>query len=1855
MPNIDKRIVEMQFNNAQFEQGVKTSTRSLEDLKRSLDFTGVLSKFNIGGISSEIEETSSVFDRLRSKIPDVMKTAGKAMMGFGIAATGALTGAGVALGNLTIKGGITRAMNLKQADFMLQGLVKDEKAVKAIMEDVNDSVDGTAYSLDQAALVASQFAATGMRGGEEMNRALKGVAGTAAVFGADYQRVGQIFTQVSGQGRLMGNDLLQLSSMGMNAAATLADYFKEVKGQAGTTEADIRDMVSKSKIDFQTFADAMAWAFGDQAAKANETFTGALANLKSAFSRIGEKIASPVIDSLRDLFNAVRPLVNALNSHISPALESFGKKIGSVGDSASKFIQALGGSEKVTSKFLSELDFDAYKDLADYLKKVRKGAVTASDDITKLAKSFKKSDDITSESVANLVKKRKISFEALKKATDEGSKSVIANGYLLEKYSTKDKKASEALAEYFNEVNKGNIEASKSIKKTIKDLTDGKKITAETAEELVNSEKVTYELLGNALGKNIWESPLHDWSIFGTFIKGLKNIAWNVKDIFDAIKSAFAEIFPKSSIENVRALVDQFNEFTFEARLSKETLNNLGSTFKGIFVIIKAFGKGLKAIVEILKPVFKILGSFASVVLAITGRIGEFLVKVDQVIEKSGTIKGIVNSIKSLIETIGTVISSVGKGIASTFSGNSFQKGFGKNAKALGKTFEQLGGNIKNLVASYLPGLNKAFDKIGKSFSGLKGGMKGMFKKKNFSMLTDLFNTGLVGANTIAMKKFFDTLTKTTKQADTIKGSVIGIFDGVKGCLEGYQKDLKAAALIKIAEAIAIFAASIFVLSIIDPKHLATGLAGLSSLFIILFGVVAAFSKLMSNSEGFSTGQIAKLSAGLIGISIAVGILSSALFLLSSLSADQIIYGLAGIAGACIILVKVADRLGQAEKGMIRGSFSFVTFASALVVFSAAIRILGSMDFDDLAKGLGSVIAVLGALALFISKTNFDNFKATDAAGILVLSAALVVLTGAVAALGHMNIKSLGKGIGGLSAMLVALAVFTQLISKQTKPMLRASIGLLAIGLSLSLFIAQLAFLARMKPEALIQGLAGIASLLAMLVIAINSMPESTEMATKATSMYLLGKSLAMLATAISKVAGLDLKAMGTGLIGLAGGIALIIAGMMAINKIEIKRLAVTQETFLFFNYLFKDLAKTLKQIGSMSFGEVIQGILGLAGAMGVMIASMMVMQSTGAGSVGISAAILGMAAAIALLTPALVALSKIPLIGIGVALGAMAGTFLVFGAAAAILKPVIVPMMGLSVAVLSLGMSVLAAGAGIALFTSSLASLAILSAGSIHNIVENIKLLSTSIPTILEAVAQGIVEMVRVIGEQAALMANVALQLLIAFMTSINSNIYQITSLGLQIITNFINAIAANLGSIIQAGINLMVSFINGMANGIRENQDVILSAVSNLMTAIIEFILSALEALFGELPVVGERFSAGIEKIKQGLDKNFNSEDAKKTSQKYGEGLSSGLESTSDKAKKSGEKVADNAAKGMSKKDLFEKAATSIGDTYNSYLENGSSGAKTAGGKFPTQALKGMSKIDGIKGAGSKAGSSYSSALGNLSGQAKTSGGKFPTQALKGMGKTTGIKKAGTKAGTQYNSGLGSVNDKAKTAGNKLANKAKSGMGDVGGHYGLGSNAAAGFVSGAGSKNSSAYSAGWSLASSYYNAIKNRLKEKSPSKETYKLALYAVQGFVKPSYDYAHLAESAGSNISSAMLFGIKKNSGDITSSINNLDVFNDQPVIKPVVDMTGVYKASDKINGMFYSNKSLGTISAIGNINETSDNFKMRELFDNLGKKIDNFNSNSSSPTNYFTFNVDGSENPEVFANRFFSQLKVQMRTL
>lgn len=327
---VENRVVEMEFKNKDFEKAVAVTMESLEELNKKLDD---LNKINTSGFDKLTESANNVdFSRLSSSIDYIasrFSIVGIAVQGVKERIVEEMAQAASAINQVfsriedTIsEKGKARALNIAQAKFQLQGL---GIAWKDVSESIDTAVNDTRFGLDEAAMAASQLAASGVQLGDEMTHALLGISGVASMTNAEYSEIARIFTSIAGVGKVYRQQLNMISSRGLNATAAIAKYL-------GTSEAAVNEMISSKDdfIDFATFANAMFQEFGEQAKKGNDLFTGALANAKAALGRIGAKFYTPFYEYARQILVSVKPVINDINSEMDGMFSSLEKTMGSI-------------------------------------------------------------------------------------------------------------------------------------------------------------------------------------------------------------------------------------------------------------------------------------------------------------------------------------------------------------------------------------------------------------------------------------------------------------------------------------------------------------------------------------------------------------------------------------------------------------------------------------------------------------------------------------------------------------------------------------------------------------------------------------------------------------------------------------------------------------------------------------------------------------------------------------------------------------------------------------------------------------------------------------------------------------------------------------------------------------------------------------------------------------------------------------------------------------------------------------------------------------------------------------------------------------------------------------------------------------------------------------------------------------------------------------------------------------------------------------------------------------------------------------------------------------------------------------
>lgn len=956
---IDKKIVEMRFNNADFERNAAQSMRTVDKLKQSMKFDD--SGDAIARIAKSVENLEARFSTLGIVGKRVIENITDSVINLERKFTGFIV-------NGVKSGGITRAMNLENARFTMQGLLKDETAVEQVMAAVGNSVDGTAYSLDQAATIAAQFVASGKQA-DEIEGALKGVAGAAAVTNSDFSSMGRIFAQVAGQGRLMGNDLLQLSTRGLNAAATMADFFnainsgdesvanvsdevkamvKDITAGATQTEATVRDLVSKSKVSFDIFAASMNNAFADQAAKANDTFTGSLSNIKAALGRIGAEFVSPLIKQqgpFVKLFNTIREKINDV------------KKVLTTDKDSGNFLSPAASFVKVVSTALSNLE-SKIKNLN--INKIVRPMYAIQWTIRNIYLAVKDVIGIGKNAFKDVFPNASV----LKTITSVSERIEKLTRNLRPSADTADK-LRRVFKGFFSVISVG-IGAVKSFVKILgPDMLSAFKSGIGIALDFAAR-------IGDFFSKvSGWVQEGKTFERIFTFIH---NAIQSVKTVLEPVGNIFRNVF-----STIGSLVSDFIK-TFTKVDFKTALLNL---FKSIGSIIKNnWDRPFKFIKSELSKFGQFLDRWLTN-LNIYKNIKAFLTKVKDTIVDSSVFQFILNAFTKLKDGIASIINSFGDVDTS---------GAGEMDKKLSEEFTWL-----NKIGSFLSKVGNAILTAGKFiwnaiktvgtwvYDAVKN--SGLGKAiNNLISNSDLADVGLGGAGIalatvfLELKKIFKEGGKIIEGVGKITGNFATILGDIHDTLNAFQKSLKADAIKKIATSIAILAGSLFVLAIIPAESLSKGIVAITILMENLSRVMQTFGKL----SAANTNNPTDIKGGLAGF------------------------------------------LGNLGNSALSIGGQFLLFAGAITTLTIALGVLGSMDYETILKGIVMVTILIKALTSAVSQISKAGKNGPKAAAtIMALSVAVNLLIAPILTMALI----ISRSVGAMSAVMAGVGVVSALLS----------------------------------------------------------------------------------------------------------------------------------------------------------------------------------------------------------------------------------------------------------------------------------------------------------------------------------------------------------------------------------------------------------------------------------------------------------------------------------------------------------------------------------------------------------------------------------------------------------------------------------------------------------------------------------------------------------------------------------------------------------------------------------------------------------------------------------------------------------
>ena len=1131
---IDSRVVEMKFDNKQFEQNVSTTMSTLEKLKQGL---------NLSGASKGLESVNSAARGIN------LAPIGTAAETVGLKFNAMYTMADQALRNITtrVQNTAERMVKALTIDPITTGLQEYETQINAVqtilanteskgttlgqvnaaLDQLNTYADKTIYNFTEMTRNIGTFTAAGVDLDTSVN-AIQGIANLAAVSGSSSQQASTAMYQLSqalasGTVKLMDWNSVVNAGMG---GQVFQDALKETARIHGVA---IDDMIAKNGSFRETLKDG--WLTSEILTETLSHFTmaaeegseqweqykkslmddgyseeqaNAILKLSNTATDAATKVktATQLWDTLKETaqsgwtqtweiilgdFGEAKKLFSGIYETLSPILEEMSKSRNELlsGALSSGWKQLLGQGIA---------DEEGYR---ESIKNVAKDHGIAIDDMIKAEKELDSSLDDN---------------EAFQKVLQKGLKDGSINSDML----------SESVTNLADKMRNMTEEERKAAGYTEEHLTQIEALEKGLKDGSISMDEFTEKMLKPSGRENI--------------IDALYNTFKAVLSIISPIKQAFSEIFPALKPEQLYAFTETLRDFTAKLTLSETASNNLKRTFKGVFAILDILKQAFVAVIKAIAPLFGGLDNLGGGILDVTASWGDWLVALDESIKKSGIFNKAVEAVHKGIEKVKTFLEPVIEGfnrfkaaVSEAFSGLSIkvEKRLEPLA-AFGNFIKNVFIGLGNIVEKLFPYISKAATGIGNVVKDLLGALASAIQDADYDKAFDVLSGGIMSAIGIGIAKFMN------GGGDVFSGAS-GIIDNIKDVLEGagdalgaFQDSLKADTLKKIATAIAILAGALLVLALIPSERLATALLSVTTLFGELMGSMAIMTKL-GDLKG-----VVKIAGALVTLSASLLILSVALKIMSTMSWEEMgvalismTAGLTALVGALKLMSMIKIRPKQLEAA----SAAMKKMATALVILSVALKIMSTMSWEEMGVALVSMAS--GLTAMIVAMRLIPKDTGVKSSLMIGFATAMIIMGAAFKLMATMSWEDIGKGLVTIAGSLGILAGAMALM----KNSLSGVNAIKAVVPVLLLLAVAMKIMGSMSWEEVARGLVTLAGSLAILAIAMKLMEKSI---IGAFAIEAIAPSLIVLAAAMKIMGSMSWGEVARGLVLLAGAFIII-------------------------------------------------------------------------------------------------------------------------------------------------------------------------------------------------------------------------------------------------------------------------------------------------------------------------------------------------------------------------------------------------------------------------------------------------------------------------------------------------------------------------------------------------------------------------------------------------------------------------------------------------------------------------------------------------------------------------------------------
>ena len=1190
---VDTNVVEMQFDNRNFEKNVSTTMSTLDKLKAKLSFKGVSDGLDEVGKATKNVDLSPLQRGVESVKVKFSSLEVVAMTALSRITNSVITAGKRLVSSFTIDPVKSGLSEYETQINSVQTILANTKSKGATLDDVNNALselnkyaDLTIYNFTEMTRNIGTFTAAGV-GLKDSTKAIQGIANLAAVSGSNSQQASTLMYQLS-QALAAGTVKLQDWNSVVNAGMggeTFQNALKDTARAHGVAvdkmikdAGSFRESLKHGWITSEIMIETLSKMTKTGAAEYLSKLTGvsqkeietqqALVDANKDGTVTYDKLASSMAKTGKiTKENAISILEMAdTATNAATKVKTFHQLLDTLKEAAqSGWTQTwqliFGDFEQAKELFSEASDYfgNIISESADkrnnFLRAALSNVVTIKDwkQLQNAGKATKNFENLLIE----VAKSHNVSVDSMI-ATEGSFANTLKNGWLT--------------ADIYKEAIKKTTEAEKDLIKNDASSIKSKKKQIEYTKQMTAALKEAdkpYSELADKMNRPSGRDLLID---------SVRNSIKAVATEIEGVKKAWSEVFPAPSSEQLYNIIDGLHTFTEHLTKIDSDGSKLGRTMKGLFSIVHlvttVIGGGFKIGLQVVQA---ILSHFNLNILDVTAAVGDAVYKFDQWIEKNSLIAKGVNF----------VISEIEKAV--------------KSAKAWLDTIKEI-----PEVQAGINTAHKAFSSFVLSFSDklsdTREKVDGFIERvKQMDGLTlDNIKAVFKDFHTNVLKSTFS-FKNTTKEFDSFKDSIIAIADQIKNKVRGIDI---IGPLLTIGAGITIYKTSKKIISIFEA------IGGFAK---SLKAPLEAFTGVLNNVSGALKAYSFNLKAkGIKDVAIAIGILAGSLFVLAQCKPNKLLAAagaLAIVSAALTVLCFVLGKFSAVNIGKV--STSMIAISASLLILVTALKKLETIDTTGIGERLLMLASIAAGLVAFTALYDAIPGAKKGLLSLLAFSVSLNLVVDALQKMKEVNQEQISDGVDPtlkmLGGIVISMAIFCAIINKRRDTILKASGGLVLVSVSLLLFIKAVQKIVGIDTNKIKNSMLGIVTIFGSFVILMRASRNVSGNAAKVGLMMIgISASLLLMTAAIKKIGKLTSKEVGKGVAAISG-LLLVFGAVVAMSKFAGANAAKAGVMMLAMSGTFLAVTVCMSILGRLKDDQVnraLKAVTGVSACFAVLVAS---------------------------------------------------------------------------------------------------------------------------------------------------------------------------------------------------------------------------------------------------------------------------------------------------------------------------------------------------------------------------------------------------------------------------------------------------------------------------------------------------------------------------------------------------------------------------------------------------------------------------------------------------------------------------